>query len=170
MALNLELIEELKRRVISDPINFDMDLPIRKTSCGTTACFAGHITLIALEKNGRIDIERDKKFFIENEPIASIGELQGAEWTDIEWLATKALGIEDYQAKDLFFSERWWEPFKTLYEQARFELHKVIDPPAYPYRETPEEYKVRKERILEVKREMAQIACDQLDCFVKTRF
>ncbi|MGB3207408.1 MAG: hypothetical protein WBB28_20680 [Crinalium sp.] len=45
MNLNVELLEAVKRRIMSDPMNFEIGATIENTACGTVACVAGHAVL-----------------------------------------------------------------------------------------------------------------------------
>ncbi|MGB3203766.1 MAG: hypothetical protein WBB28_02120 [Crinalium sp.] len=149
MSLNIELIEQLKERLLSQPQNFDIN---ESDLCGSVACFAGHIVLIRKEA----ELKRIDPINF-NEQVKGI--VKTLDWYDISTEAFELLGLKndsesgDISAKEkLFLLKGWPEPFQGDYRR----YQKMIS-----NSETDAE-------ILKNLKELARIACDRLDHYVAT--
>ncbi|MGB3203771.1 MAG: hypothetical protein WBB28_02145 [Crinalium sp.] len=189
--LNMEAFTRLKRMVMADPINFDIAAIVEQHQCGTVACFAGHLVIDKLgSAKAAADLYRENN----DENHESEDESSPGGWDVISKIAASELGLESRRdAEKIFYLPYWDEPFQQDYKIKRAKTanllfkhfgnkyDRVSERPFFSAisaiptmfaKATDEQLtpaqRIAKEQILQLKREMAQIACDRLDHFIET--
>ncbi|MGB3207403.1 MAG: hypothetical protein WBB28_20655 [Crinalium sp.] len=152
---NLALFEEVKRRILADPVNLDMNAIIHESECGTVACIAGHVALIVFEASA--DKWITERALMAEEAIESRQDVTDFGWSNLSWAAIRALGLHIADAFWLFQVDGWMEPFKSQYQSREDELKKMR---RHGGLET------QKEKVLEIKQQMAEITCSRIDHFI----
>lgn len=137
--MNIQLLEQIKQQILAEPLQFNMYDFFRRhdneeyrkehrmpeiPNCGTAACTAGWAIAIVNNENPKQACER----VLESQVSPS-------------YTAALHLGMDYHNAKMLFFTCNWPEPFQEDYRQAMVA------------RDFPK---------------CAQIACDRIDHFIKT--
>ncbi|MGB3203773.1 MAG: hypothetical protein WBB28_02155 [Crinalium sp.] len=150
--------------------------PFAITQCGAVTCLAGHINLIVLKK-----AQKAGDITVGHRSIEDIGKCP---WMGIIALAAIALDIDKELAERLFYLSNWCKPFqeryivrmdevealtKSLFGKAKADKDSLVfyNKINEVEENNPAKFKL-KQAILNKKQEMAEIACERLDHFVKT--
>ena len=102
----ITLLRQVKRKILSKPKSFDMDIWARRDSraeCGTVGCIAGWVLM--LSRPGLQESVQDGSY----SPFRF-------SWKE---KATRELRIEDGQAFSLFFEESWPTRYSSKFSKAR---------------------------------------------------
>ncbi len=89
--MNVELLQEVKEKILAEPQSFDMCSWHRRSKCGTTHCIAGWA-----------DVLVNQEEFPSTKSEAYYASLFG-------------LGLQYEKTSRLFYVEQWPEPFRTQY-------------------------------------------------------
>jgi hypothetical protein len=93
--MNTKLLLKVRDRILAEPEHFDMAEYFLDQPCGTTACIAGWTKAIVTRQS-----------------------LKNCRRSHIWAFARNALGINEEQAKKLFYDDHWPHPFDFNYAEA----------------------------------------------------
>ncbi|MGB3203777.1 MAG: hypothetical protein WBB28_02175 [Crinalium sp.] len=180
MSLNIELIELVKKSISSEPLRFSLEASLEKTNdCGTIACIAGYTVIHSI---GILEA-LEQCTTSGNKPL----------WFPLKERAMAALRIDTEDANKLFLQSGWCEPYASKYRDLSEEVDTLIwedfgsidlcdSDSGLPYsiQERIERSSLEndghltstqvatEEKIIALKKEMADITCQRIDHFVKT--
>jgi len=120
--MNVELLEKAKQFLLAHPEHFDMDkgLGDLETGCGTTACLAGTVCLLALEDP--LAAYRDgNPWQVWSQSVLSEEELEKEDnvWRSVKQKAIELLDVSEIQANRLFFVFTWHNDFRARHITAK---------------------------------------------------
>lgn len=84
--MNIELLKQVKKRILRDAESFDMDIWLTMDSCGTVGCIAGHVCMMVNKTEGHVfTIARSLLGLSENEAVRLFLPNYGNEGWPYEW-------------------------------------------------------------------------------------